>query len=385
MTQHSQIGPSACSRWKGCPGSINATKDYPHETNKFAAEGTAAHEVGEKCLKSGKDADSWLKKIIDVEGMTFEVDREMANGVQLYLDVVRSDADAMGSKIHAEKRVDLTKVHPGIFGTADAILMNKKKLKVFDLKYGRGMVEAEGNEQALCYAIGALLLLDKKKQVEEIEMIIVQPRVPSPVKRWTVSRQYLNDFAVTLRAAAIATEDPDAPRIPGEKQCQWCQHKPHCPEVQQFALEKAMIDFQDDGDLDIPNPDKMGDNSVAEVMKWVPFVQSYLKAIEARALHMLEHGDTVDGFKLVEKVGRRAWMDEANAVEGLELLGLMDGEMFHTPAMLSPSQMEKLLDKSQRAEMNQLVEKKVSGVKMVPESNPSPAVGAGVASDFADD
>jgi len=382
--KHSSLGPSATTRWMPCPGSVAACADYPRETNEFAAQGTAAHEMAEKCLRQDDDADKFLGEFIDVEGMTFEVDKEMVVGVQMYLDVVRLDAEEMNCVIHVEKRLDMSRVHKDIFGTADCILVKGKQLKVFDLKYGRGVVEAEGNTQALTYAVGAMLLFDNHKQLEEIEMIIVQPRVPNPVKRWTVTRAYMQTFAKELRAAALATEEADAPRVPGEKQCQWCQHKTNCPEVQAFAWEKAMIEFKDDG-IEAPNVEEMGANSVAEIMAWMPFLQNYLKAVESKALHMLELGDKVDGFKLVEKVGRRAWMDGNDAREALLALGVSEDEMFHEPAMLSPSQMEKLLDKAGKAKMANLVEKKVSGAKMVPESNPAPAVGAGIASDFADD
>tara|TARA_R110000765_G_scaffold208631_2_gene313764 strand:- start:689 stop:2185 length:1497 start_codon:yes stop_codon:yes gene_type:complete len=385
VAQHSSLGPSATSRWMNCPGSIDACKDYPRETNEFAAQGTAAHEVAEKCLKSGDDAADWAGRDIKVEGMTFEVDKEMVHGVQMYLDTVRSDAKKMGAKIHAEKRFDISKVHPGIFGTADAVLVNKKFLKVYDLKYGRGVVEVRENSQALTYAVGAILMFDKHKKVEEIEMIIVQPRVTDPVKRWTVTRKYMNEFAKKLRLAAQATEAEDAPRIPGEKQCQWCQHKPHCPEAKALAMEKAMIDFDKDGDMVVPDVEELGDNSIAELMKWLPFLQGYIKSVESRALHLLEAGSKVEGFKLVDKVGRRAWEDEKKAIKGLKKLGLDDDDIYHPQVMLSPSQMGKLLTKELRDEMDGFVVKKVSGVKMVPEDDPAQEVSAGVVSDFADD
>ena len=387
MAAHSNLGPSGHACWSNCPGSVKACADYPRETNVYAAEGTTAHSIGEQCLKSGEDADTFLGDVIETEGMEFTVDREMVVGVQMYLDLVRSEAKKMGCKILVEKRVKLTKVHKDIWGTADAILIKpkKKKLKVVDLKYGRGVVEAEENGQGLTYATGAMIMFDENKEIEEIEMIIVQPRVTDPIKRWTVDRQYMQTFAKQLRADALATEDPNAPRVPGEKQCQWCQHKPHCPEVQTFALDKAMIDFDDDGDLEIPDVAEMGINSVAEVMQWVPLLQGYISAIQSRALHLLEEGKKVEGFKLVDKVGRRSWEDGTEACAALEEMGLDSDDMFHPQEMLSPAQMEKLLTKDLRAEMAALVVKKSSGTKMVPEDDPAQEVSAGVVSDFADD
>ena len=384
--EHSNRGASGAHRWMPCPGSVNAEKDYPRDTNVYAAQGTAAHELAEKCLRVGQDAKKFIGKKIKVEGMTFEVDGEMARGVQLYLDVVREDRNYMKTnKIHIETKVDLTKIHPGLFGTNDAALCTKTKLNIYDFKYGRGVVQAEDNVQLLYYALGALLEMDPQKKVEEIEMIIVQPRVADPVKRWTVSRQYLKDWAKVLRAAAIATEAEDAPRIPGEKQCQWCKHRSACKELESMALEKAMVDFDEEGNLELPNVSIMGDNALAEVLRWSPFIKTYLNAIESKALSMLEAGEPVSGYKLVDKRPVRKWTDPAITIRGLVELGLDDDDMFKEPVLLSPAQMEKLLTKDQRAEMAELVVSESSGYKMVPDSDPADEVSAGTVSDFADD
>ena len=387
MAKHSYLGPSGAARWMGCAGSVEAEKNYPREENIYAANGTAAHTVGEKCLKKGHDAEKYLGKKIKVAEWEFEVDREMVNGVQMYLDVVRKDAEEMGSKtIHVERRLDMSAIHPAIFGTTDAVLHTKKLLKVYDLKYGRGVVEVRENPQPLLYAVGALLEFDENKHVEEIEMVIVQPRTSNPIRRWTVTRKYMNDFAKKARAAAYATEEPDAPRTPGDKQCEWCAHKPHCPEIEAFALKKAMAEFDDEGDLIVPEVEDMGDNTLAEVLHWSTFIKKYLNAIEAKALKMLERGEEVEGFKLVDKRATRYWKDDKKAIGVLKRkFGLRSEELFFPGVMLSPAQMEKLLTKDQRGDMDTLVEKKSSGTKMVPEEDPAPAVGAGIGSDFADD
>ena len=385
---HSKLGASSTGRWMNCPGSVEATKDYPETTNIYAAEGTAAHSIGDACLKSHKDADEYLGNTIAVDEWEFEVNREMVTGVQMYLDVVRNDMEEMGAKqIYAEQRVDLTKIHKGMFGTSDAILIQDKYLKVYDFKYGRGVVDVRENTQALFYAVGALLLMDKKKEVKEIEMVIVQPRVTDPIKRWTVTRQYLKEWGlITLRNAAQATLDENAPRIPGEKQCQFCEHKTACPELKQFALDKAMIEFDDEGDIDITEIDELAKVDIAEILKWSGFVQNYLKAIESKALSNLQRGEKVEGFKLVEKRAIRQWSKDVNVEERLHGMGLDKDEIMSQPALLSPAQIDKLLTKDQKVELNTgLIVKKSSGTKMVPESDPAPEVSAGVESDFADD
>ena len=67
-------------------------------------------------------------------------------------------------------------------------------------------------------------------------------------------------------------------------------------------------------------------------------------------------------------------------------MGLDKDEIMSQPALLSPAQIDKLLTKDQKVELNTgLIVKKSSGTKMVPESDPAPEVSAGVESDFADD
>ena len=386
MAEHSNLGASGMHCWGACPGSVHATKDYPRTSNVYAAEGTCAHDVADKCLSTNQDAEEWLNTAMTVEGFDFTVGREMVNGVQMYLDLVRGDAKKMGvKKIHSEMRVSLEKVYPGMFGTNDAALIKGKKLKIYDLKYGRGIVQAEDNVQLLYYALGALLKLDPKREVKEIEMVIVQPRVTDPIKRWTVTRDYMKKWIKVLKAAAEATAKPDAPRVPGEKQCQWCAHKPNCPEVKAMVMEKAMLEFDDDGDLVLPDVEEMGDNSKAEVMHHFPFIKNWMASIETDSLRTLEAGGKVEGFKLVDKRAVRKWKDGVTStIRGLEDLGLEPDEMF-TSDLLSPAKMEKLLAKDDRKEMADLTESKSSGTKMVPESDPAPAVSAGAVSDFADD
>jgi|TARA_R110002126_G_scaffold939_2_gene5640 hypothetical protein len=152
-----------------------------------------------------------------------------------------------------------------------------------------------------------------------------------------------------------------------------------------MALEKAMVEFDDDGNIEIPDVENMGDNALAEVLRWSPFIKTYLNAIESKALKMLEAGEPVDGYKLVAKRPVRKWTDTSNMVVALGELGLDEFDIYKEPVLLSPAQIEKLLTKDQRSEMAELVTSESSGHKMVPDSDPAEEVSAGTVSDFADD
>ena len=86
MTLHARLSPSSAQRWINCPGSIREIEKAPPAPDSFAArEGTAAHELAEVCLKRNQNADEFIGAFFN----DFEVDEEMADAVQLYLDTVR--------------------------------------------------------------------------------------------------------------------------------------------------------------------------------------------------------------------------------------------------------------------------------------------------------
>src|SRR3546814_1886118 len=79
------------------------------------------------------------------------VDEEMVEAVQVFLDTIRRDYKP-GDVLVVEQRFDLSSWYPGLFGTCDAVLYRPStgELRVYDLKYGRGVpVEVERNSQEL--------------------------------------------------------------------------------------------------------------------------------------------------------------------------------------------------------------------------------------------
>src|SRR3546814_17567355 len=87
------------------------------------------------------------------------VDEEMVEAVQVFLDTIRRDYKP-GDVLVVEQRFDLSSWYPGLFGKCDAVLYRPStgELRVYDLKYGRGVpVEVERNSQELYYGIGATM------------------------------------------------------------------------------------------------------------------------------------------------------------------------------------------------------------------------------------
>jgi hypothetical protein len=99
-----------------------------------------------------------------------------------------------------------------------------------------------------------------------------------------------------------------------------------------------------------------------------------MKSMRARANAMLDAGQEVPGFKLVERRANRAWTDEAETIARLHAQGFERDDIGDWE-LKSPAQIEKLLGKKAfKNTMADTVIKKSSGLKMVPESDAAPAV-----------
>lgn len=76
--QHSEWSPSGFKQIMLCPGSKVLQAGAPRATSSYAAEGTAAHALLTDCLNNGTAASEFLGMEIEADGMTFDVDDDMA-------------------------------------------------------------------------------------------------------------------------------------------------------------------------------------------------------------------------------------------------------------------------------------------------------------------
>lgn len=354
---HSDVGASGMSRWSVCPGSVQLARRVaamgamPDTSSEFADEGTAAHEVAARCLESGADAWEFMSQKVTVGEREFIVDAEMVENVQVFLDAVR-EVCGEHDTILVETHLSMPDYHPGIRGTADAIVLHRRSAEhainsftLLDLKYGQGVaVEGPGNKQLRYYAAAAWFTLGERAEaVSMVTMKIVQPRMEHPdgyVRGEALSTHQLGEWLETEMLPAIKrTEDPDAPCVAGEH-CQFCPVALYCKEVMGPFAEM----FEAAGSLP---EDEAKDNEVfldtsaealAALAERIPLVKRAIKAIEREVFARLQKGNDVPGFKLVAKRTDRVWSEGAD-----ELLKLAFGDAAFNPAKLkSPAQIEKI-------------------------------------------
>jgi hypothetical protein len=369
MAQHAKLSASGSSRWLNCPGSIKAEEPYlspDAASNVYAQEGTLAHAIADYCLKEEIDAnfcESLTLKSLKIESEGYEpshiVEREMTNYVQEYLDYVLSHETGT-STLYTEERVDFSNVVPEGFGTLDAAVLNydDRMLHIFDLKYGKGVqVDAFENTQGQMYALGMyneLMFLDA---FDSVRIHIVQPRL-SNFSYWDISIKDLVKFGKWVAERAELALSDNAPRVPGEKQCQWCAAKDNCKALYDFTSDIISADFDD---LDNIDPNIMTHEHKKRLLDCQSLIESFLSANKDSVYNDLLEGKKFKGYKIVEGRANRKWIDEAEDILFKKL-----GVQAHKKTLIGLGVAEKLLSKKQ---VDELTIKPTGAPTLVPESD----------------
>lgn len=386
-TNHAVLSASSAHRWLKCPGSVRLSIGVVSPPSEYAEEGTAAHQLAEWCLTEGCDTKAKIGKTIRrcaATGKMLAVTAEMADHVQVYVDNVRATSKALpGSKTFIEQKFKLW-ITDGMFGTNDACTFQPfGKMVVHDLKYGAGVsVDVEKNDQLMYYGLGAIGK-DNPHAVEEVELVITQPRCPigTPIKRWSTTPEELYQWAndVLAPGAKLALTE-DAPLHPGDH-CQFCPAKSFCPAIRDKALESAKLAFGPGAvpskkDVVLPPPKALSMDHLEQVVEVAELIGTWTAAVKEELFNRLKGGVMSEKFKLVEGRATRKWADETAVIEALKPLV----DVWET-TLLSPAGMERRMKDAnlKPKEIAALLEPLVSvsrGVSVVPVSDKRPALNA---------
>lgn len=369
---HAPWSASASARNWACPGAYNATKNLPPQPESFAAAwGTACHQLSERCLQSGKDADEYIGLVEQTSEHEIEVDEELAQTAQVYIDYVRQLGER-ADWLRIEQYYSLASLKPPIEagGTADATawLPEEGVLEVVDLKGGRGVfVSAVENKQARTYALGALLA-HPGLPVEKVRATIVQPRIQNSagfIRSEEFETADLIDWTTDLLAAMEASAKPDAPFVAGDHCSKtFCPAQGFCPALKAKALDAAGVWFDDLGDAKTSNqPDDMMPEQIAQVLDSADMIQDWLNAVRAYAHRQVELGVAIPNYMLVDKRATKKWKADVDVAKAVE--GMVDADLiYNDPKIKTPTQIIKLLGKKADA-IADLWEAKSSGTNLV--------------------
>jgi hypothetical protein len=357
--QHSKIvGGSTAKRVIACPGSVALVDTVPPKpSSSYADEGTLLHDTIASILESDLDPYSMVgttyEKTVLTEAL---VDDKLIPALRA-LDEI----DPKGEMEYAvESRVGFGDFLPDVFGSTDLLGRLGDRAIVLDWKFGDGVaVEVEENSQLLFYAAAAKRTAETSwafKDAKEVELIIVQPPY---VKRWVTDLARVDAFEKELAAAVKIAMRPDAPLASGDH-CKWCAAKPVCP-IMTGAVDRALK----------AKLEALPVEQIAHYLEQAPLIEGFIKDLQQLAHGLLEEGQKVPGWKLVNKRATRQWTNEDKAVAFLTGVGV---EAWGEPKPLSPAQAEKALKKAKIELPADLIVAVSSGSTLAPENDSRPAV-----------
>lgn len=401
---HARLSPSSAHRWMHCAGAPRLEATVPQQpAGPHADLGTAAHEIAETILREGYTREHNIASVESwpVDGRDVEIGQDTRDAIWQYVTAIRDRAEALGIEFHLEGFVSLAPLNPppGLEGgTVDCWMYDEanRHLYVDDYKNGYTPVDGKDNEQMRLYALG--VVVQNRIKPETITTTIHQPRSrDEDVKPDTFTWAELVEFKREAFEAARAANDPDAPVGPVGSHCKWCRAKAICPAQLALAQDVAREEFTSLPVLSdtatviahpavkaLPEPSEITQDRMLKVLEKASIVEDWFKAVRDYAKAKLEAGEEVPGWKLVEKRATRKWRDEEAAEEWLKRrLPVAD---VYKKQLVSPYQAEQAIKREfVRLEVpEEFIISESSGVNMVPEDHPKPAVQMLTAKDVFD-
>lgn len=399
---HAKLSPSAAHRWFNCAGSVRMSQDIPSKSSIFADEGTAAHTLGEQCLRNELDAVDFLGGHVNIKTGTisraeaegdgiFGIDDEMVESVQVYVDLVRS-LTLKTDEFEYEAKLDLRHIDGMEFGTGDFTRYRPetKDLVVVDFKYGKGVpVEVSENEQLLLYALGVARRFHNRG-LYKVTLYVVQPRCPhrdGPVRSWTIDALDLTEFRfkameraslVGLAVIEHGSQGWAEEWLHPGNWCKFCPASATCPALRQLSLKTAEMEFSDEP----PAVTGMTPEAKGRVLAQAQVMKGWIQRVEESAHADALEGNGPPGWKLVESRANRKFKDDTNTLDMAYKLGVPEDDLY-VSKLLSPAQVEKLIGKKKAPLLVDYVYKPRGKVILVPESDPREPVKADAEKEFA--
>ncbi len=298
---HAILSPSGAARWLACTPSARLEAQFPDKAGEAAAEGTLAHRLGELLIgrKLGrvhkKEYDHVLAEILAnplYETSMMDYCEDYAVFVlEKYHEAQNETKDA---EILLETKVDLSAYIEEGFGTVDIRIIADGRLRMIDLKYGKGVpVTAEENKQLMVYGLGCLRECDFLYDINVVELIIYQPRLDS-ISCWEITIDQLKAWAqeelIPKAKLAFAGEGEFNPGT----WCRFCRAKATCRAHAEYNQATVPDDFR--------SPDLLTLAEVSEVLKRSDMLKNWVGAVEEYALAEALSGVKFPSWKLGDQI-----------------------------------------------------------------------------------
>jgi hypothetical protein len=302
----------------GCRGSVAFEARFPDQTSEYAETGTRLHALAGSVLRG--------------ETQLASCDAEDSRVVGPYVRDVASVLDGP----HRQIEVEVSKVWnraPVLQGTPDAVVYDytQKRITIWDLKTGWGIVEVEKNWQLICYALMVAV------RDWTIELRIAQP-LPShrdgPIRSWTISWDELQAFAPQVLTALAEIASPQPPLRPG-RHCLYCAALAACPAAREVTL--AAVDYASIEPAELP-VEYVG-RELAVLRETVKILELRTAALEESIAAKLRAGAKIPGVAMHEaRGGRVKWAASEATVR--ETLQILTGKDYAVPKLPTPKQLK---------------------------------------------
>lgn len=303
MPKHALLSASASKQWLNCPPSAKLCAEVSDSSSSYAQQGTDAHALCEYkvLVATGK------KGLTDPTSHLSYYDAEMENCAEEYSNYVleeflKAKEHCSDPELLVEQRLDFSRWVPEGFGTGDCIIVADDILHIIDFKYGLGvLVEAEGNPQMMCYALGALDIYDGIYDIKAVKMTIFQPRRDN-VSSYEMDKADLLNWANTVLSPTAKLAYEGKGDFKAGDHCQFCKIKATCRKRAEYNLELARYDFE--------MPAHLETTEIAAILPKVDELVSWVNDIKEYALQQALSGAVYDGYKVVEGKSNRKYADD---------------------------------------------------------------------------
>lgn len=301
--QHALLSASSAHRWISCPPSALLSKNFEDVSSSFAQEGTDAHALAQYKLENSLG----INTKDPTEALSFyneEMNSHAENYAIFVLEQVEKTKETCADpQVLIEQKLDFSKYVPGGYGYVDCLIIADGTLTVIDYKYGLGIaVSAERNPQMFCYALGALALFDGIYDIDNVHLIIYQPRREN-ISEYDISKSELIKWAEEVLAPTAELAIKGKGEYKSGSHCQFCKAKATCRKRAECNLELAKYDFEVPATLD--------DHEIAAILRKSDELVSWANDVKEYALKEALHGTKFEGFKLVAGRSNRKYTNEA--------------------------------------------------------------------------
>jgi hypothetical protein len=349
VTIHSKLSFSGRERWAACPVSVVLSDGEPDNSSPAAAEGTAAHAVGEFYVRQMFELPGAQPGEAPAQEPPPGMDRfgGLTNGgfaaeVATWNDELRKHGKAYAAFIRSlgekyagggqffvalEQRVAATSIHEQLFGTADCLIWcpGTGVLIVVDYKFGFKDVHvgtrSEPNKQLSAYGVAAM---DRSTLAAKgFVLAVFQPRRPlgEPAQVLELPAEWLDEERARIAAEAARTDaaragDADASTpVPGDH-CRYCKGKAKCGVVGNVATAAIQAHSGARSVLDIPEDELIAIFAARTVLK------AFMEDVEERIEQLLKTGHP--RLTVKETQGKRMWKNPSAAAFTLLAIGRTD-------------------------------------------------------------